>query len=97
MKIVIKKFARKFQQLSTHNDPTKRRKLDSCIVVIMTHGDEDKNTRDDILIGRDKRTIRVKDVISLLNSENNKALQGKPKFLIVNACRGGIKFKFIYL
>ena len=57
----------------------------SCIVVIMAHGDEDvvcDINGDDVFINH--------EIKPLFNGENAKDLVGKPKLFIYQACRGGL-------
>ena len=51
----------------------------ALILVILTHGD------DGILYCDDGKKVKVQDVVATLQ----KFYQGKPKMLIIQACRGG--------
>uniref|UniRef100_A0A914HKN2 Uncharacterized protein n=1 Tax=Globodera rostochiensis TaxID=31243 RepID=A0A914HKN2_GLORO len=54
---------------------------DSCIVCVLTHGDEH------VILGRDKQPINVNEFKDLLNGRNAPLLIGK-KLFFVQACRG---------
>ena len=63
----------------------------SCVfVVTSSHG------RRDVIIGADKKTLAVKDIIEPFGDELCPKTKGKPKVFIIDACRGS-KFKCSYL
>jgi hypothetical protein len=55
---------------------------DMTIVVILSHG------KDGIVYAADGQSIDMEGIYELFNNKNCPALQGKPKFFIVQACRG---------
>ncbi|CAC5404575.1 CASP9 [Mytilus coruscus] len=56
--------------------------VDSLIVVLMSHGNNE------IILGTDGEGKNVIDLITLFNSKNCTSMKGNPKMFIVNACRG---------
>lgn len=82
MKKAVKNFALRKEHASS----------DSTFVVIMSHG-----KRDAILgVHYHKKdnpsdTFPVDDIYLHLNSENCPALRNKPKVILIQACRGGMK------
>ncbi|XP_052760721.1 caspase-3-like [Mya arenaria] len=56
--------------------------VDSLAVAILTHGS------DDLVFGVDCVQINVYDIYNIFTADNCPALRNKPKFFIVNACRG---------
>lgn len=69
---------------------------DSCVVIVLTHGEEDT------LIGTDGNHINIHDFLDFFNSKNAPLLAGKPKIFIIQACRGsklnlirGVKEEYI--
>ncbi|KAM4888632.1 caspase-14 [Thomomys bottae] len=55
----------------------------SCaFVVLMAHGDAG------LLKGVDEEMVKLDDIFEALNNRNCKALRGRPKVFIVQACRG---------
>ncbi|XP_052081366.1 caspase-2-like [Mytilus californianus] len=56
--------------------------VDSLIVVLMSHGNNE------IILGTDGECKNIIDLITLFNSKNCTSMTGKPKMFIVNACRG---------
>ncbi|GCC29809.1 caspase-1-like [Chiloscyllium punctatum] len=62
-------------------------KSDSTFVVLMSHGLRDKICGK--LHNEDKEdTLHTDNVFNILNNKNCKGLRGKPKVIIVQACRG---------
>lgn len=57
--------------------------FDAFVCVIMTHGGDNN-----VLFGVDDRKTRLEDLMSEVKPTNCPSLQGKPKFFIVQACRG---------
>lgn len=60
---------------------------DSCVVVVLTHGEYD------YLTGVDGDKVYSHGFISALDAKNAPNLAGKPKIFIFQACRGGNLFK----
>lgn len=56
--------------------------LDSCVVIILSHGDSD------IIYGVDGEKVRVEDIFAMFNNENCPVLMTKPKMFFIQACRG---------
>jgi FlaA1/EpsC-like NDP-sugar epimerase len=54
----------------------------SLILAVMTHGDDGG-----ILYGDDGEPVNVKDIIEVL--QQLPYYKGKPKMLVIQACRGG--------
>jgi hypothetical protein len=75
------KTAKKFSQCPEHE------KAHSCVVVVMTHGQYDR------LAGSNGYYVNVHDFIECFNSKNAPLLAGKPKLIIIQACRGGELFE----
>lgn len=64
---------------------------DSSIVVVLTHG------MHGALYGVDNIAISVDKLVSYLNVSGCPALANKPKIFVIQACRGGFVFCFLYL
>ena len=56
------------------------RLYDSVVVVILTHGLNNK------VFGSDSKPLKLLDFLAILDNEN---LAGKPKIHFIQACRGG--------
>ncbi|XP_063409571.1 caspase-6-like [Mytilus trossulus] len=56
--------------------------VDSLIVVLMSHGNNE------FILGVDCERLNVIDLIKKFNADHCPAMMGKPKMFIVNACRG---------
>eukprot|EP00063_Salmo_salar_P062556 XP_014037391.1 PREDICTED: caspase-14-like isoform X2 [Salmo salar] len=55
----------------------------SCVFVVTTsHGNRD------VIVGADNKRLLVKDIIEPFGDELCPKMKGKPKFFIINACRG---------
>lgn len=65
-------------------------KVDSLAVALLTHGTEE------FLYGTDAKCLRVSDIFQAFTAEHCPALHHKPKFFIINACRGDAEDKGIY-
>ncbi|XP_052081364.1 caspase-2-like [Mytilus californianus] len=57
-------------------------RVDSLIVVLMSHGN------DEFILGSDCQRLNVINLIKKFNADYCPAMMGKPKMFIVNACRG---------
>ncbi|VDN05970.1 unnamed protein product [Thelazia callipaeda] len=60
----------------------RHRNLDSCVVCVLTHGEQGK------IFGTDDNPITVVEFVSTLNSRNSPGLARKPKLFFLQACRG---------
>ncbi|KAL7639720.1 UNVERIFIED_CONTAM: hypothetical protein RMT77_009130 [Armadillidium vulgare] len=60
----------------------KHKHVDSCLIVIMSHGCGDKK-----FLSSDGKEIRVKEICQALNNVHCKHLTNKPKILIFQFCR----------
>ena len=58
------------------------READMMILVILSHG------RDSAIFASDGGHIPTEEIYKKFNNENCPALMGKPKFFIIQACRG---------
>uniref|UniRef100_A0A914PRP0 Uncharacterized protein n=1 Tax=Panagrolaimus davidi TaxID=227884 RepID=A0A914PRP0_9BILA len=56
---------------------------DSCIVVVLTHGEYDH------LLGCDEKGVNINRFLQCFNTINAPLLTGKPKLFFIQACRGG--------
>ena len=54
-----------------------------CILAVLSHGAGKSS-----FYSRDGKEVDMEDIIGFFDNENCKALFGRPKFFIVNACRG---------
>jgi len=63
------------------NNPD-HRKADMMILAVLSHG------RDGQIIASDGLVVETEDIYAKFNNSNCPLLQGKPKFFIVQACRG---------
>lgn len=61
--------------------------IDSLLVAILSHGSEE------VIFGVDGEPVYMSDLFQPFNSENCHALHHKPKFFIINACRGDLEDK----
>ena len=67
---------KKFSELDDH------RYLGSCIIVIMSHGCDEKT-----FVTSDNKEVELNEVYDLFSNWNCKNLQGKPKLFILQFCR----------
>jgi len=51
--------------------------------IIMTHGTEN------FLYGTDSRPVKLSDILDLMSPYAFKAMAGKPKIVVIQACSGG--------
>jgi len=64
------------------------------VTVLMSHGGT--FGAHGVLYGSDGNTVKLLDVFDLLSSNNFKSMAGKPKVVIVVACREGIPFTLLH-
>ena len=62
--------------------------FDCLIVAILTHGGEGN-----VLYGTDMKEIAVRDIINIFRADNCPSLAGKPKIILLQACRGALTDK----
>ena len=70
------------QTMRDFSDSEKHFRADMAVVAVLSHGTEG------FLYGTDRRAIETEWLIQQLNNENCVNLRGKPKFFILQACRG---------
>lgn len=58
------------------------KQYDSAVIAVLSHGAEET------IYGSDGQPILVSQLVEYLNGENCRHLRGKPKFFIIQACRG---------
>lgn len=75
----MKECIRRFSQNCEHES------ADSAFVILMSHGNNE------IIWGTDE-AVELNELIALMNPDNAPMLVGKPKFFIIEACRGGYYF-----
>ncbi|KAK7080920.1 hypothetical protein SK128_000721 [Halocaridina rubra] len=71
------KALREFKNLEKHKS------VDSCVIIIMSHGRDDKS-----FYTSDNEFLNVNDIIERFNNRECEALKGKPKIFIFQYCRG---------
>ncbi|KAI8501662.1 luteolysis [Branchiostoma belcheri] len=67
---------RAFSQRKEH------RRVDSCVVVLMSHGDEG------VIYGTDDIPVQLDDIFGMFDNKNCPSLMEKPKMFFIQACRG---------
>ena len=79
-----------------------------CMLFILAHGGREEQAsvsyhlRDtyDVIYGSDGKHIQVKTILSYFSNDTCPALQGVPKLVVLQACRGSKlinnSYKFIY-
>ncbi|KAB7496986.1 Caspase Dronc, partial [Armadillidium nasatum] len=72
-----------YKALEDFRDDEKLSEVDSCIVVVMSHGQSAKE-----IITADNKYIRDEEIISYFTNIACPALSGKPKIFIFQYCRG---------
>ncbi|XP_019623613.1 PREDICTED: caspase-2-like isoform X1 [Branchiostoma belcheri] len=65
-----------FSKLDDHKN------VSCCIVFLMSHGQEG------CIIGKDGKTVMLKEIFSLFDNIHCQKLQGKPKLFFIQSCRG---------
>ncbi|KAL5013599.1 hypothetical protein ScPMuIL_007869 [Solemya velum] len=78
--LTAKEMALKLQDFAALED---HKEFDCCVICLLSHGEEG------FIFGTDGCKIALDDVFTLFDNNNCKALLGKPKIFIVQACRGG--------
>ena len=66
------------------------------VLVISSHGRE-LTGRETEIIFSDGRSVRLTEILEVLNDENCPSLRGKPRLIILQACRSNFKDKGIFL
>lgn len=72
--------------LNKFKDQNKWYSVDSCVLIILSHGDSVGNQ--DIIYGTDLNYMKKTDIYQIFDNINCEALQFKPKMFFFQACRG---------
>lgn len=67
------------------------KEVDSCFVIVMSHGCQGQIPEDTHIYTSDNKKIKANDIIGRFNSSCCNLLQDKPKFIIFQACRGDLQ------
>ena len=65
----------------------KKQKVDSLILVIMSHGREGE------IIAADGKPVKITDIVKVLS---DKSVEEIPKFLLIHACRSKLFCHFLH-
>ncbi|XP_044734123.1 caspase-2-like [Chrysoperla carnea] len=83
LKVNLKKF--------TDNSNELLKEVNSCFVIVMSHGGQGDVPEDTHIYTSDNKKIKASDIIGRFNSSCCNLLQDKPKFIIFQACRGDLQ------
>ncbi|XP_044731660.1 caspase Dronc-like [Chrysoperla carnea] len=72
----------------TNDSNTLLSEVDSCFVIVMSHGGEDRSPEETIFWTHDNYKIKASEIIESFSNSNCVLLQDKPKIIIFQVCRG---------
>ncbi len=88
--VIMKKNMNKIDIINILSEISNRPELNdhnAFVFMIIAHGNE-KNE----IYGFDSETIKIRDLMDLMNTENCPRLRSKPRLFFFNCCRGSKKF-----